>query len=44
METFSLKDCSSVASSPISSPNISTLLKIKVLSWYESQDYLRDVI
>ncbi|VYS69664.1 unnamed protein product [Arabidopsis thaliana] len=33
METFSLKDCSSVASSPISSPNISTLLKIKVLSW-----------
>ncbi|KAL1217234.1 BTB/POZ domain-containing protein [Cardamine amara subsp. amara] len=33
METCSLKDGSSVTSSPISSPNISTLLKIKVLSW-----------
>ncbi|XP_010445934.1 PREDICTED: BTB/POZ domain-containing protein At5g48130-like [Camelina sativa] len=33
METYSFKDGSSVASSPISSPNISTLLKIKVLSW-----------
>lgn len=36
MEVVSSKD-SSVASSPFSSPNISALLKIKIVSWY---DYL----
>ncbi|XP_010547225.1 PREDICTED: BTB/POZ domain-containing protein At5g48130 [Tarenaya hassleriana] len=33
MEASSFRDGSSVTSSPLSSPNISTLLKIKVLSW-----------
>ncbi|KAJ0053445.1 hypothetical protein Pint_01879 [Pistacia integerrima] len=33
MEAVSSKDNSSVASSPFSSPNISALLKIKIVSW-----------
>ncbi|KAK0589243.1 hypothetical protein LWI29_011522 [Acer saccharum] len=33
MEVVSSKDSSSVASSPFSSPNISALLKIKIVSW-----------
>ncbi|KAK8674294.1 hypothetical protein V6N13_112588 [Hibiscus sabdariffa] len=33
MEVLSSKDSSSVASSPFSSPNVSALLKIKIISW-----------